>query len=181
MMKEQPFVDLVKKYFGFLVTDYGFDLTTREWKQDPFNAPVFLQSEDFRIHFYMDRGGVDIDAGTLEAPDLYTSSKQWERGSPMRWYSLPSLVVYFKRQVDPDYQADEFLNFPFGYDQIEEQLCKYSLFLKPYWSKILDFFKKENFKQNQKELDDYIEVRAREIIKKRTEEYHKRMKEGLSQ
>jgi hypothetical protein len=164
-MKEQSLNNLVRKYFSFLIIDYKFQFMNDQNNDESKDSPVFLQSSEFRIRVYVDRGFVSIDVGTLDAPDFYTSSVQWELGSLIRWYPISLVISYLKQQTDPTNQNEEFSKFTHEWwNDLEKQLKEYSLIIKPHWPKIMCFFKRKEFNENQKGLDEFIYKRAQAFI-----------------
>lgn len=106
-MPEQTFVELTKKYFGFLIFDYGF---TIEGQIDNVENPLWRGRVVFRapwkeslnrkqtvVRVTLDRGYVLLDIGYLNM-----TSKEWLDLADIIRLQDPSITVYTK----PDFTKD---------------------------------------------------------------------------
>jgi hypothetical protein len=158
MMIIGDYIKLIEKYFGFLITQYGFSIVYKDGPGSFGDCAVVLQSGDCRINIFMDRGGVIIEVGLRYAPNYYTSSEQWEPGSLSRWYSTQHVTAFLTQgleQVNWEYPPIDW-NLD-SFTRVEQQMAELSTILKPYWNQIIELFQEENFKKKQKELDKFVE------------------------
>ena len=67
-MIRRDLTDETQTTFGFLFSDYGFQVSSQHTSEDFGNAFVIAQSDDFSLRFLLDRGIPSVEIGIASNP-----------------------------------------------------------------------------------------------------------------
>jgi hypothetical protein len=155
-MDKEDFSSLVEKHFGFLVREYGFSIEYSK-KVEPHNGlshddfDLVMQSTESRIRIATEMGTVIIDFAPAHI-EKYSQIREW--------YDLSSIVSYL---TQGPHQVNICLSYPEPVgdkSRIEKQFIRLNKVSKPYWPKILDMFRRDNFIEKEQDLDKFMKERA---------------------
>lgn len=130
-------MEQIKKYFGYLFDDYGFDVISETCFESFGNWVVVLRSNDCRLRIVQDRGEVSIAAGPLWSP------LGWQAGP---WFDLRVITAFLTQgKVMPEYIPGK----------TDQQLERLSNLLRSYCDQICELFQERVFQQKRAELELY--------------------------
>ena len=134
-MRQRNEAELVKKYFHYLFSEYGFTIIDVKYFEDFSNWVAVLTSDKYRLRFLEDRGTVTLAIGPLWDPP------GWDAGP---WFDLSFVIAYLNQEP-----------FAWDYDVLapaEPQIERLSHVLRPYMDQICTVFSPDAFPEHHDEL-----------------------------
>lgn len=124
-MESNVFAEIVKKYFHYLIDDYGFHIVEERYAPESFgNSLVVFQLNSTFISLSRDRGDIYLDIGSVS--------------SPKNTYNLGTVIEFLRPQ---DYQQIKVFGFPKlpddPYKRIEIPVRYWATLLRQYCEPIL--------------------------------------------
>jgi hypothetical protein len=163
-MEQQTFADLIKKHFRFLFEEFKFSIVYSEPHPNYANHHVILQAGDCKINMYIDRGWFFIESG-VKGTDIKFSVDWLNPASPYQWYDLSLVIPFLTRGSNQvNFEYTESPRGP-GYNEekhVESEMARISTIIRPYIGEIIAFFQEDTFRKKQKDLNEFIEMRAEE-------------------
>ena len=161
-MELDTFIELVKNRFDFFMKEGAF-IVVSGCRYG--NCAVILQVNGYKLKIIYERGGVEVGAAVIDAPnDSFSGS-----------YELTTLISFITRgptrvslRYNFDWMGDERAT-------VDHQLVHIVEIFTPYWGIISDFFVKEGFKERIKGYNKFQE----EELERRGQENAERNKSIL--
>lgn len=152
----KKFTEKVEQKFNFLFRKKGFKFIGQKSSKGEY-CYLFLESELFRIKFYLGPDEFQVLVGTSTAPIIWGEKVNGRT----HWYYLTSLVGYLENDTEVALPTLDGWRRKTHEKQIDEQ---YRLFRKHYRS-IEKLFGKGEFKKHKKSYEQYLQLRKSEARK----------------
>ncbi len=134
-MTHSTVMEQIKKYFGYLFDEYGFDVIAETYFESFGNWVVVLQSDDCRVRIIQDRGEVSVAVGPLWSPP------GWQAGP---WFDLAVITAFLT-------QGKGTLEYRPG--RTDQQLERLANLLRSHCDQICELFQDKVFQQKRVELE----------------------------
>lgn len=134
-MKQATSLEQIRKYFGYLFDEYGFNVVAETHFESFGNWVVVLQSDDCRIRIIQDREEISVALGPL------WSIPGWQAGP---WYDLAVITAFLTQgNSTVEYRSTT----------TDRQLEQLAEVLHSRYDQIRELFQGETFRQRQAELE----------------------------
>lgn len=137
-MEYPEFFFQVKKYFQYLLDDYGFMASLERYDPEFFgNCIINLQNDTFLIRITLDRGRALLNIGLVSSPNFLVS--------------LPILIKFLAPGWSwPSHSLDNSRSYS---DRLERQLTEKASLFRQYQDQLLQ---RTIYEQRRKELEEFI-------------------------